>query len=181
MRFEVFQRLQAARKPSGLTVLELLAVITIVIILALLLSGVLSRLPGAADRARCTQNLKNLYVGLSAYIDTNGHWPKQPDFSPDEQEKYEDFWIETLKPYGISEDVWKCPGITRLGKIKADGTSPRIHYSPTMFDQKPTTPRKWPTMPWVVEIGNAHGRGSLIILPDGSVHDYDTYVEQLLR
>jgi hypothetical protein len=161
--------------------LELLAVITIVIILALLMTGVLTKLPGAADRVRCTQNLKNLYVGLSSYLDEKGHWPNQPPLTYDQQKQYEDFWINALTPYGITETVWQCPGITRLGKIQADGKKMRMHYSPTMFDQKPTTPRKWPNMPWVVEIGNAHGHGPLMILPDGSVHDWDNFLESLIK
>ena len=170
-----------ARQRAGFTLLELLAAITIVIILALLLTGVITRLPGAADRVRCTQNLKNLYVGLSSYLEKEGHWPNQPEFNNSQQKQYEDWWINELKPYGITEAVWKCPGITRLGKIRADHTSPRVHYSPTMFDQKPTTPRKWPNMPWVVEIGNAHGHGPLLILPDGSVHDYDIFLEKFAK
>jgi hypothetical protein len=161
--------------------LELLAVITILVILIMLMTGVISKLPGAADRVRCTQNLKSLYVGLSSYMDENGHWPNEPNFGPEQQTQMEDFWIKTLKPYDISEDVWKCPGITRLGKIQANGTSPRVHYSVTRFDQKPETPRKWPNMPWIVEIGNAHGHGPLLILQDGSVHDWDRYLESLIK
>lgn len=165
----------------GFTILELLAVITIVIILALLLTGVLQRLPGAADRVRCTQNLKNLYVGLSAYLDDRGHWPQPPQFTGQQQKEFEDYWLQALAPYGMTEEVWKCPGITRLGKIQAGGTSPRVHYSPTLFDARPGTPRKWANMPWVVEIGNAHGRGPLLIRQDGSVHDYNTYIEELQK
>jgi hypothetical protein len=161
--------------------LELLAVITILVILIMLMTGVMSKLPGAADRVRCTQNLKNLHVGLSSYMDEHGHWPDEPDFTPEQQTQMEDFWINTLKPYNISEDVWKCPGITRLGKIQASGTSPRVHYSVTPFDEKPETPRKWPNMPWIVEIGNAHGHGPLLILQDGSVHDWDRYLDTLIK
>lgn len=166
------------RRRVGFTLLEILATIVIVLILAMLLTGVLSRLPGVADRARCTQNLKNLYIGLNAYLEDKGHWPQQPAMTVEQQTEYENFWIASLKPYGISEDVWKCPGVTRLGKIQSNGTSPRVHYSPTMFDARPTTPRKWPNMPWVVEIGNIHGHGPLIILPDGSVHDYEIFVAE---
>lgn len=170
-----------ARKRAGLTLLEIIAVIAIVLILAGLLVGVVSRLPGAADRVRCTENLKQIYLGLNSYLEDNGHWPNQPPFTKDQQKQYEDFWIETLKPYGITDAVWQCPGILRLGKIQQAGHSPRLHYSPTMFDSKPGTPRKWSTMPWVVEIGSVHGKGPLLILPDGSVHDWDLFVAQIAK
>jgi len=77
------------------------------------------------------------------------------------------------------DHTWQCPGILRLGKIQKNGKTPRVHYSPTMFDGKPETPRKWPRMPWIVEIGSVHGHGPLCILPDGSVHDWDTYIATL--
>ncbi|MGH8046888.1 MAG: type II secretion system protein [Chthoniobacterales bacterium] len=170
-----------ARDRAGFTLLELMATITILVILMLLMSGVFSKLPGAGDRVRCTQNLKDIYVGLSSYIDEKGHWPNQPEFTYQQRKEYEDYWLDALKPYGVTKEVWQCPGIKRLGNIRSDGTNPRVHYKPTMFDQKPTTPRKWPNMPWVVEIGNAHGHGPLLILQDGSVHDWDTFLEQLAK
>jgi len=145
------------------------------------MSGVLSKLPGAADRVQCTQNLKTLYVGLSSYLDEKGHWPKEPNYTKDKEKEYEEFWMGALKHYGVTDAVWKCPGITRLGNMQTDGHPARMHYSVTMFDDKPTTPRKWSNMPWVVEIGNAHGHGPLLILPDGSVHDWDFYLESLAK
>lgn len=177
--------------------MELLAIITILAILIVLLSGVLTKLPGAADRVRCTQNLKNIHVALSAYLDEKGHWPKEPSMSSKDPEKQtaeqlhaqdarerkevEDFWLDALKSYGISEAIWQCPGITRLGKLQVNGYVSRLHYQITPFDDKRGTPYRWPKQPWVVEIGNAHGRGPLLILPDGSVHDWDPYVESFGR
>lgn len=173
--------LSPARKRAGFTLLEIIAVAAIVIILATLLVGVVSRLPGAADRVRCTENLKQLYLGLNSYTEDNSHWPQQPAYTRDQQKEYEDYWIDTLKPYGITPAVWQCPGLLRLGKIQQGGRSPRVNYSPTMFDAKPSTPKKWPNMPWVVEIGNIHGHGPLLILPDGSVHDWDDFLAQLAK
>ena len=37
------------------------------------------------------------------------------------------------------------------------------------FDDKPTTPHKWPRQPWFIETANVHGNGNLIIFTDGSV------------
>jgi prepilin-type N-terminal cleavage/methylation domain-containing protein len=170
-----------ARQRAGFTLLEVAASVVIVAILAMLLFNVASRLPGAADRVQCTQNLKSIYIGLNNYMEEKGSWPQQPRFSQKQHKLREDYWIETLKPYGVTEKMWQCPGIKRLGNIRADHTAPRVTYSPTMFDEKPGTPRKWPNMPWVVEIGNAHGHGPLLILQDGSVHDYDVYLETMAK
>ncbi len=166
---------------SGFTVMEFVAVVAIVLILITLLTSVISRLPGVGDRVRCTTNLRGLALGLTNYMEDKGHWPSQPNFTHTQQKEYEDWWINELKPYDISEKVWQCPAILRLGKIQQNGTSPRVHYSPTMFDSKPTTPRKWSNMPWLIEIANVHGHGPLLILPDGSVHDYELYVAQFIK
>ena len=170
-----------ARKRAGLTILELIAVIAIIFILVGLLVAVLGRLPGAADRVRCTENLKQLYLGLNSYTQDNGHWPQEPPLTYSQQTERENFWINALKPYNITDAVWQCPGILRLGKIQQNGRSPRMHYSPTLFDDKPGTPNKWPNQPWIVEIGNIHGHGPLLIRSDGSVHDWDTYVQQFIK
>ncbi len=170
-----------ARKRAGLTILELIAVIAILLILAGLLAGVISRLPGAADRVRCTENLKQLYLGLNSYTEENDHWPQLPEAISDSRSEVADFWIATLKPYGVTDAVWQCPGVLRLGKIQQSGRTPKIHYLPTRFDAKPNTSKKWSIQPWVVEIGNIHGHGPLLILPDGSVHDWDIYVEQFVK
>ncbi len=154
----------------------MVAVLGIVFVLMMLLWGVFNRMPGVADRVKCTANLRGLGVGLSNYLEDRGHWPNQPPFGNTDQKQYEEWWIKELQPYEIPPAAWQCPAILRLGKIQQSGRSPRVHYSPTMFDSKPSTPRKWPNMPWLIEIASVHGHGPLLILPDGSVHDYDTFV-----
>ncbi|MGC1479193.1 MAG: hypothetical protein WA771_01715 [Chthoniobacterales bacterium] len=153
--------------------MELFAVLGILIIIFTLLIGVVSRMHGIGDRARCTANLRTLYLGLDNYVKEVGNWPQQPSFPGGKEKEYGEWWINKLEPYGVPPSAWKCPGVTRLGSITADGESPLIHYSPTMFDRSPTTPQKWPNMPWLVEIGNIHGHGALMIFPDGSVRDFD--------
>ena len=130
---------------------------------------------------RCTENLRGIYLGLNAYLEQNGRWPQQPAFNQGQQSQYGDWWIAALKDYGVPAKMWQCPGVLRLGSITKDGKPRKVHYSPTMFDDKPGTPRKWGNMPWLVEVGNAHGHGPLIILPDGSIHDYDTYLAQFAK
>lgn len=172
--------LNPARSRAGFTLLELLATIGVIVILILLFIGVAQRLPGAADRAACTANLRSLRVALDTYLQTEGHWPDVPEFSAAQEEARADWWINELKPYGIIEKNWQCPGILRLGRIQQKGYSPRLHYTVTEFDQKPETPKKWPHMPWVVENANVHGHGALCVLLDGSVHDWDLYIEKFV-
>jgi len=172
-------QINPALRRAGFTLVEMIAVIGILIILTTLMLGVISRLPGAGDRAKCTANLRALGEAFETYTQDEGHWPQQPEFTDAQQEQYEDWWINTMKPYGITEATWQCPAILRLGKIQRNGRSPRVQYSPTMFDAKQSTPHKWPMMPWLVEIANVHGHGALCILPDGSVHDWDIYMSTL--
>lgn len=161
--------------------MELLAVLGILILVGTLLVGVISRMHGIGDRARCTANLRALYIGLDSYVKNVGHWPKQPAFPRGKEKEYANWWIRTLEPYDVPPSAWKCPGVTRLGSITADGESPKVHYSPTMFDQAPNTPYKWSNMPWLVEIGNIHGHGALMIFPDGSVRDFDDVMNDHAR
>jgi prepilin-type N-terminal cleavage/methylation domain len=171
-----------ARQRAGFTLLELIAVVTIVLILIFLFVGVARRLPGIADRVVCTGNLRALHVGFETYVQDNNHWPKVPRFGPNGSEAEGEWWIRTMAPYDIPEKAWQCPAIIRLGKIQQNGTTPKIHYAPMIFDQRPRTPYLWPNQPWLVEIANVHGHGALCILPDGSVKDWDKhFAEHLAR
>lgn len=153
----------------------------IVVILVLLFLGVIRRLPGVADRVACSSNLRSLHTGLESYIQDHQHWPKEPQFGPEARDQMGEWWIKTLEPYGIPAKSWHCPAILRLGEIQKTGRTPKIHYSPMIFDQKPRTPYKWPNTPWIVEIANVHGHGPLCILPDGSVRDWDKHITELSR
>lgn len=52
-------------------------------------------------------------------------------------------------------------------------TESSIHYTPTMFDDKPGTARRWPTQPWLIERADAHGNGALICFTDGSIKPFN--------
>lgn len=159
---------------DAFTLIELLAMLGILAVLAALVVTVVGRLPGSADRAKCTSNLRNLHLALDNYMSEHSVWPQQPHFDITQQAAYEAWWINRLAEYGMTEDTWQCPAILRLGKIQENGTTPRVHYSPTMFDEGPRAAYRWPGQPWAIEIANAHGRGALILFPDGSVRDLDS-------
>ena len=152
------------------TILEVLAAVFILAILAALL------LPNAAtftDRARetqCMANMRSIHLGLTSYLSDHGRiWPQGP--SPAIEAPWSEFWLKTLEPYHVRAETWRCPGITAMIKKEDSSSSanPPLHYLPTMFDDQPGTAYRWATQPWLIERVNAHGRGVLICFPDGSV------------
>lgn len=164
----------------GFTLVELLVSIGIVSILATLTILGWPKIMAAASSARCIGNMRSLHVSLASYVQDVGHWPQIPEAldvsSSDDDSSYEDWWLNELKGYGGSPEVWQCPLIQQLVTNKSANGRPKIHYTPTGFDDKPSTPYKWSTQPWLVEIGNIHGRGAHICFTDGSIRSMDDIV-----
>ncbi|MEQ1861813.1 MAG: prepilin-type N-terminal cleavage/methylation domain-containing protein [Chthoniobacteraceae bacterium] len=167
---------------SGFTLIELLVVVAIIAVLAVLSVGAFNQIRGRTERINCTGNLRNLYAGLSSYLTQFERWPQSPHKLQDE--KYDEWWIDELRKVGISEKTWQCPTLLRemqtgtFSEAQSGGRKPparKIHYMPTPFDEQPSTPRKWPTQPWLIEIFSGHGNGALMIFPDGSVMAYDEF------
>lgn len=164
----------------GFTLVELLASIAILGILLALAVMVWPKNVVLAEKVKCIGNMRSLQASLAAYVQDVGHWPQMPaemDTSPDDS-NYEDWWLNELAPYGGSPEVWMCPTIKRLVCSKNANGRPKIHYTPTMFDDKPMTPYKWRTQPWLIEIGNMHGHGANICFPDGSIRTMDDVIKK---
>lgn len=162
----------------GITLIEIIVGIGIVTILIVAVISSVSHFRERTEGVRCAGNIKSLQVSLGTYVHDVGHWPQEPQelWAANDSDAYEDWWIAEMKPYGATEQVWRCPTIVRkVSKHKKDGR-PKMHYTPTMFDEKPYTPYKWTTQPWLVEVGNMHGRGALVGFPDGSVKAMDDLV-----
>lgn len=156
---------------------ELLAIIVVLGVLASLFFIGADRLPMRAEGPRCMANMRSLQVALASYIQDKGHWPQMPvDKFENDENAYEDWWLSELKPYGAVESTWMCPTIKRLVTNKSGDSRPKVHYTPTMFDSNPMTPYKWSTQPWLIEIGNMHGQGAFICFPDGSIKSMDEVV-----
>lgn len=155
--------------------MEVLVGLFIAALLATLFVAIASHFSERAEAVKCANNLKSLHVSLAGYLQDVGHWPQEPNdvWASNDNDAYEDWWIATLKPFGATEKVWQCPTIYRKVTSHSSKGRPKVHYTPTMFDDKPYTPYKWSTQPWLVEIGNMHGQGALIGFPDGSVKPMD--------
>jgi prepilin-type N-terminal cleavage/methylation domain-containing protein len=172
---------------SGFTLLELLTVLVVIGVLAVLAIGVFDQIQARSERVNCTSNIRNLYVGFQSYILQQGHWPQNPHKLGDEG--YDGWWIDEMQKIGIPEKGWHCPTHVRMSKAAASGASENqndpkakkrreVHYMPTRFDSNQATPRRWPTQPWLVEVGNFHGDGALVVFPDGTVSSFGQILRQ---
>lgn len=158
-------------RESGFTLLELLIGLVIIGILATLAIPAYTGLRERAQRVQCLANLRALYLGADLYLQRNGSWPQIRSNDYPESTAFADVWIDALTPYGVERKTWICPTIQGL-LGGPDYTVPdkfRIDYFATPFDDKSTTPHRWPRQPWFIEAGDVHGSGNLIIFTDGSI------------
>jgi len=158
------------RQEQGFTLLEVIAVALIITILAAMAYPDMTRYFANARAAACTANMRAITSGLHAYLADHGAvWPQSP--APPPSEAWDDFWSQSLTDYGIGPSTWQCPEIKAKLSPMADRPSdiPKLHYMPTGFPDIPGIAYRWAKQPWLIEKANAHGRGSLIAFPDGSI------------
>jgi type II secretory pathway pseudopilin PulG len=154
---------------KALTLTETLISLGILIILAAIVFSITPGLLQRFAKAQCISNLRSLHTAFSAYIADNERWPQAPKGTGSNGQTYEQWWMTTMDPYVDTRAVWQCP-VLRAGKIAdASGKPVQMHYVPTQFDAGKASPFKWSTQPWLIEMGNAHGDGGLILFPDGRV------------
>ena len=157
----------------GMTILELAVVIVIIAILASMLLPFLSSYQSRAEEGKCLANLRNLYVGASGYVQSNGSWPQVPnDIIVSDAKTYGKMWVTALAPFGIPHTTWICPSVQRslglpISTIEED-QSYRVDYIGVSFDDKPSSPYPEDAYPWFIEKAGFHGRGNLLILSNGS-------------
>lgn len=161
---------------KAFTLLEILIGIAILGVLAALLLQNLDGFLHRTSKVRCMANLRNLHVGFSSYLADHPYWPQMPEEIYESEGDYDEWWIQTLQPYGINERVWQCPILRKADADRKAGDPRKIHYIPTHFDANPISPRRWANQPWLIERSNAHGSGPLIIFPDGSIREADSFL-----
>ena len=169
-----------SRPKAGFTVLEIMASVAVLAILASIAMPMYSNFQGKAQRLKCAENIKSLGLGLSSYLEDHRQWPQiasSPSASgPAAASPEAARWIQVLSPYGISERNWRCPTIesqVRQQRNPKALEAKRIDYTPTTFPADPAAPRQWPRHPWLVERGAPHGTGPLILLGDGSLVTFE--------
>jgi general secretion pathway protein G len=145
------------------TLVELLVVIAIIAILAAILFPVFARARDRASQAQCLSNLRQLGLGIQNYQDDwDGRFPFAIDYWDRNLQNLwvpYDRWIpnasanvallskrlapdgspfggqidRVLRPYTISQDVWRCPGdtgVAGLGAATSQGYTKEMEHIP---------------------------------------------------
>lgn len=154
-----------------MTLLELVVVIAIIAILGALLFPGLQAIRRHSDRVVCMSRLQNLWGFFSNYLNDGNCWPQVPAGTAIGTIEEQQWWRDMSKErMNLGTQAWQCPTIARSLKTTTNEIPLCvISYLPTLFDNKPETPLKWPNMPWFTEVGNIHGDGNLLIRTDGAV------------
>jgi hypothetical protein len=129
----------------------------------------LSYVRESIEQRQCSENMRTIHQALVAYLrDHDGVWPQGP--APDEP-CWAEFWVDTLRPYGVEESNWRCPSVPT--SEEPAGPDLVCHYVPTIFDGEPGTAYRWPEQPWLIERVDSHRGGPLILFPDGVVRSHE--------
>ena len=163
--------------------------IVVIAILAAMLLPAISGIAARMERAKCTANLRGLYVAAECYLQDHHQWPQIDAnlVAQADSDEYARQWMAALEPYKISKENWHCPTVQKIlaaqPSTDSSGTpKERIDYMATPFDDKEVTPHLWVTQPWFVERGAVHGdSGNLMIFSDGSVKALFEYLPALKK
>lgn len=155
---------------SGFTLVELLVTIGIIGLVAAIAVPSFESFRERARKAKCMSHLRAIHSGLLAYTTDHGHWPQMEEGKYDfSDEEFFEFWIRETEAYGLSQDTWVCPSDRPLERLFNNGEVEFFgSYVVTRFDKKAQTPFRW-NQPWAIERGNFHGKGSHMLMPDGSI------------
>lgn len=103
----------------GFTLIELLVVIAIIGVLIALLLPAVQKVRETANATRCKNNLKQIGLALTMYVETNGRFPLCSDFAL----SFDQAWVHKVKPFVEgSTRVWICPNDPN-GEIKLSNLS----------------------------------------------------------
>jgi prepilin-type N-terminal cleavage/methylation domain-containing protein/prepilin-type processing-associated H-X9-DG protein len=108
LKQEKFCQMQQRRSKRGFTLIELLVVIAIIAILAAILFPVFARARESARRTSCSNNLKQIGVGILQYAQDNDEMYPVDDTNDPATVG----WAFTIQPYVKSVQILQCPSET---------------------------------------------------------------------
>ena len=156
---------------SGFTLLELLLVCIITTLLVSIVYAAFGQARAKAESVACISNMRSLHVAFEIYLhEHNRIWPQPPP--ADNLDVEAKWWMKTVEEYGPNQDTWRCRSRKRQDPVEPSpaGMLPKIiDYLPALFDELPGTPYKWSQQPWLMEVGDFHGGGNLILVSSGQV------------
>ena len=162
--------MKAIRKNArALSLLEVLVTVGIISFLLSLLYLVSVRFIKRAELVKCMSHMRSLHTAFLAYVEDRGEWPQYDMKDNSKSRDLFRFYIQSLEEYGVSQDNWICP-TDKIYRDIPEKDRPKFYssYMMTQFDKGNMTPLRW-NQPWLVERGNFHGKGRLILMPDGSI------------
>ncbi|OWK38463.1 DUF1559 domain-containing protein [Fimbriiglobus ruber] len=120
----------SSRRRAGFTLIELLVVIAIIAILIGLLLPAVQKVREAAARSKCTNNLKQLALGVHGFHDVRGQFPYNGD--PNNSgccwaaTKASWSWLARILPYIEQGPLFTSGGLGNSPEANQDTTNPAI-------------------------------------------------------
>lgn len=127
------------RPRRGFSLIECLATVAIIAVLAVVLSGAIGKVRQVQDRTVCGSNLRQIGLAAQNYaLDNRGHYPVTFDLVLGVNNAASPGLIDRLAPYVGSESQWKifyCPDAERC--VPPPALATELDFAQQKIDPKP--------------------------------------------